>query len=99
MQRAEAAYDSAANDPEVRTYASRELQEAEAALDRAQRAERRDDEEEEVDHLAYVAQRRVEIAEVSADRKHDAATSGRRSTPISTPRSSSSIPSRPTAAS
>ena len=73
VQRAEAAYDSAANDPEVRTYAPGELQQAEAALDRAQRAERRDDEEEEVDHLAYVAQRRVEIAEVSADRKHDAA--------------------------
>jgi outer membrane protein OmpA-like peptidoglycan-associated protein len=73
VQRAEVAYDSAANDPEVRTYAPRELQEAEAALDRAQRAERRDEDDEEVDHLAYLAQRRIEIAEVSADRKHDAA--------------------------
>jgi outer membrane protein OmpA-like peptidoglycan-associated protein len=74
VQRAEAAYDSAANDPEVTTYAALELREAEAALDRAQRAERRDADDEEVDHLAYLAQRRVEIAEVSADRKHDAAT-------------------------
>jgi outer membrane protein OmpA-like peptidoglycan-associated protein len=73
VQRAEAAYDAAANDPEVTTYAPLELREAETALDRAQRAERRDAEEEEVDHLAYLAQRRVEIAEVSADRKHDAA--------------------------
>jgi outer membrane protein OmpA-like peptidoglycan-associated protein len=75
VQRAEAVYDAAANDPEVTTYAPLELREAEGALDRAQRAERRDADEEEVDHLAYLAQRRVEIAEVTADRKHDAATS------------------------
>jgi outer membrane protein OmpA-like peptidoglycan-associated protein len=72
VQRAEAAYDAAANDPEVTTYAPLELREAETALDRAQRAERGDADEEEIDHLAYLAQRRVEIAEVSADRKHDA---------------------------
>src|SRR5262245_37994163 len=73
VQRAEAAYESAANDPEVTTYAPLELREAESAVDRAQRAERHDADDEEVDHLAYLAERRVEIAQVSADRKHDAA--------------------------
>jgi outer membrane protein OmpA-like peptidoglycan-associated protein len=73
VQRAEAAYDAAANDPEVTTYAPLELREAETALDRAQRAERRDEDDEIVDHLAYLAQRRIEIAEVAGDRKHDAA--------------------------
>jgi outer membrane protein OmpA-like peptidoglycan-associated protein len=73
VQRAEVAYESAANDPEVTTYAPLELREAETALERAQRAERRDADDDEVDHLAYLAHRRVEIAEVSADRKHDVA--------------------------
>lgn len=73
VQRAEVAYDAAASDPDVRAFAPRELREAESALQRARHAERADVDEDEVDHLAYLAQRRVEIAEVSADRKRDAA--------------------------
>jgi outer membrane protein OmpA-like peptidoglycan-associated protein len=68
LERAEARYASAAQDPQVTAQAPVELHEAEKALERARRAFREDAEEEEVEHLAYLAARRVEIAEAVADR-------------------------------
>jgi outer membrane protein OmpA-like peptidoglycan-associated protein len=52
----------------VADYAPTQLREAEAALARAQRAFRADADEETVDHLAYLATRRVEIARATARR-------------------------------
>jgi outer membrane protein OmpA-like peptidoglycan-associated protein len=68
LERAESEYRAAAADPYVADYAPTQLREAEAALARAQRAFRADAEEETVDHLAYLATRRVEIARATARR-------------------------------
>lgn len=68
LERAESEYHAAAADPYVADYAPTQLREAEAALARAQRAFRADADEETVDHLAYLATRRVEIARATARR-------------------------------
>lgn len=70
LERAETEYRAAHADPLVTRHAPSELDRAETALERAQRAYRDDAEHDEVDHLAYLATRRVEIARASAERNH-----------------------------
>ena len=59
---AQAAYKNAESEPVLQQNASVELYEAKQALDRANAEWERDHDEEETAHLAYVANRRVEIA-------------------------------------
>jgi outer membrane protein OmpA-like peptidoglycan-associated protein len=73
LARAEAEYRAAAADPLVTDYAPLLLEDARRALERAQRAQREGQGEDEVDHRAYVASRRAEIARVSAERGADVA--------------------------
>jgi OmpA-OmpF porin, OOP family len=65
---ARAAYQQAALDPEIREQAAVPLHEAKQALDRADSAFERDAETDEVEHLSYLAERRVEIARELARR-------------------------------
>ena len=67
LTNAEAEYDAAAADPQVSEHAPVALHEAEQTLEKA-RAELADGEESEVEHLAYLASRRVEIAREKARR-------------------------------
>lgn len=67
LVRAEAEYQDAAADPQVVAHAPVALHEAEQTLDRA-RVALDEDEESEVEHLAYLASRRVEIARELARR-------------------------------
>lgn len=73
LARAEAEYRAAASDPLVLAHAPLLLEDARDALDRGLRAQRAGDDAEEVDHLAYLASRRVEIARVAAERDADVA--------------------------
>lgn len=66
LERAETAVEQAQNDSTVTQYAAVKLEEAKEALQRAQEAWGKDQSTEEVDHLAYLAQRRAVIAEVAA---------------------------------
>ena len=66
LERAQADYAAAAGDSQVQTYAPTALREAYTALERAEQAQRARQGREEVDHLSYVASRRVEIARVMA---------------------------------
>jgi outer membrane protein OmpA-like peptidoglycan-associated protein len=68
LERAQADYAAAANDPQIRALAPSALQDAQVALERAELAQREARSREEVDHLAYLASRRAEIARVSAQR-------------------------------
>ncbi len=69
LMQAESSFDRASNDTQVQNHASLSLYEAEQALHRAQSAKERGADEKVVDHLAYLASQRVEIAEASAKRK------------------------------
>jgi OOP family OmpA-OmpF porin len=60
---ARAAYQKAAGDPNVNENASVELYEAKQALDRADTEWTKQGNREETEHLAYLARRRVELAE------------------------------------
>jgi outer membrane protein OmpA-like peptidoglycan-associated protein len=73
LVRAQADYDEAASDAQVAAHAPVALHEAEKTLDRA-RVALDEDEENEVDHLAYVASRQVEIAREQARREAARAT-------------------------
>jgi OOP family OmpA-OmpF porin len=68
LARAEAEFRDAAGDPLVAEHAPLLLEDARRALEQGQRADRRGEEDEEVDHLAYLASRRVEIARFGAER-------------------------------
>lgn len=59
---ARAAHDAARDNPEVQTFASAEYRRADDEYRRAQAAWEHHDNRETVDHLAYLAQRRAEIA-------------------------------------
>lgn len=72
---AHAAYRSAAEDPQVAANAPVELREAKKALDRAEEAEEEGEGDEQIDHLSYLAGRRVEIARAVADGKRSDARS------------------------
>jgi outer membrane protein OmpA-like peptidoglycan-associated protein len=65
--RAHQDYDSVAQDPRIREFAGVELFEAEEAVKRLQQADRRDADEIELEHRAYVAKERVEIARLAAE--------------------------------
>jgi outer membrane protein OmpA-like peptidoglycan-associated protein len=66
-RQASARYAAAAQDPEVKQYASVQLYEAQQALERLEGAARRDAEELELEHRAHLVQQRVEIARVTAE--------------------------------
>lgn len=65
LDQARVAYDRARQDKEIAQYAPVALSEAGQALSQAERASGRD----EITHLAYIAQRKVEIAEALAQGK------------------------------
>lgn len=69
LMSAESAYDAAASDARISQDAPVALREAEQAVERARDAHRSGEDEIEVDHLAYLASRRVEIAREQAERK------------------------------
>jgi outer membrane protein OmpA-like peptidoglycan-associated protein len=62
-----ARYAATAQDPAVKQHASVQLYEAQQAVEQLQRAARRDAEDVELEHRAYVAQKRLEIARVTAE--------------------------------
>lgn len=62
-------YDQAKQDEQVNKHAAVALFEAEKAVNRAADAWENDEDEEVVDHLAYVAQQRVEIAQAEAQQR------------------------------
>src|SRR4030095_2370107 len=66
---ANAAYRAAAGDPKVTANAPVELHDAQQALDRAAQAHDDRKSDAEIEHLSYLARRRVEIAEARADQK------------------------------
>lgn len=67
LEGAEAAVSSARSEPEVQRLAADELAAAEQALQRAEAAWEDDAPNEEIDHLAYLTERRVAIARVAAE--------------------------------
>jgi outer membrane protein OmpA-like peptidoglycan-associated protein len=71
LVQAEQEFRAAETDPVVAEHAPLLLEDARDALSRGQKAWRRGADEDEVDHLAYLAARRVEIARLSAQREAD----------------------------
>jgi outer membrane protein OmpA-like peptidoglycan-associated protein len=69
VTQAEAAYDAARNDPQVVSSAPLELQRAEQALKVAQDSQAGGEDVAVVDHQAYLAQRRADIAAQTAELK------------------------------
>jgi hypothetical protein len=65
---AEVAYRSAMSDPSVASKGQVQLYEANKELDRAKKAFKDGEDEDVVDHYAYLAQRRVDIARATAQR-------------------------------
>jgi OmpA-OmpF porin, OOP family len=73
LVKAEEAYGAASSDPEVSKNAPVYLYEAKKDLDRAQQVWNKDNDDPRVEHYAYVAQKRVEIArELATKRVADA---------------------------
>jgi outer membrane protein OmpA-like peptidoglycan-associated protein len=66
LERARAAYAEVAASPDTALVASVEVYEAEKTLRRAEQALQEGKSDEEVSHLAYIAERRVAIAQASA---------------------------------
>ena len=66
LERAESAYQEANADPAIRRYAPGELRIAAEVLDRAIEARATLQDAAEVDHLAYLARQRIEIARETA---------------------------------
>ena len=71
LEGARGVYDSAFSDPLVQANAPAELDQASAAFNEADRAWRHDETQSDVDHLAYLAKRKSEIALVTARLKAD----------------------------
>jgi OmpA-OmpF porin, OOP family len=69
LEEARAAYAQAQGDPQVATNAPVALRDAEEAVRRAEQAWEKDKELREVQNLAAVAKRRVEVARAAADKK------------------------------
>jgi outer membrane protein OmpA-like peptidoglycan-associated protein len=69
LGQARAAYTQAAQDPQVTAQAPASLREAQEALHRAERVWEDDRDEQEVTHLAYLAEQRVGIAQAKAEHK------------------------------
>jgi len=66
---AHSGYSVAQSNPDVTTHAAVELQQAGKALDKADEAQKKREDREVVDHLAYLAKQRVAIAEETAKLK------------------------------
>lgn len=69
LTEAHQSYDKARSDPQVATLAATELREAGDSLAKADNALSKDENEETVNHLAYIARQKVRIAKESAQRK------------------------------
>ena len=69
LDRARAAYQQAQADPELTAHASVALHDAETALRRTEQTWENSKDEAEVAHLAYLTERRIEIARVTAQQK------------------------------
>lgn len=69
LEQARLSYTQAQQNPQIATNAPVEWREAERALQSAERAWKADEDQEEVQYLAYVAERKVEIARASAQQK------------------------------
>ena len=69
VQEAESRYSQAQSDPQVAKHARGELHDAGEAVNNAKRALENEDDKEVVNHLAYVAQQRIAIAQATAERK------------------------------
>jgi len=67
LERARSDYRQAANDASVKTDASADLFAAEKLLQRAENAWNEDDDDEETDHLSYLASRKVDLARATAE--------------------------------
>jgi OmpA-OmpF porin, OOP family len=65
LQEAQQAYRQAEQDPKVTSQAPVALHEAAQALSKAEQA----DDQEEIEHMAYITKKRVEIARAEAERK------------------------------
>lgn len=68
LERARSSYQQVSDDEAIRTHAPVQLHQAEQALERAERALENDADRDRIEHLAYIAQRRVEIAQAEAGR-------------------------------
>lgn len=69
VQEAESRYRQAQSDPQVAKHARGELHDAGEAVNNAKRALENKDDKEVVNHLAYLAQQRIAIAQATAERK------------------------------
>jgi OmpA-OmpF porin, OOP family len=69
LTQARAAYMQAQQNPQIVTNAPLALRDAEQAVQKAEQAWKSDADAEEVQHLAYVAERKVEIARATAEQK------------------------------
>lgn len=68
LEQARSSYQEASDDAAIRSGAPVQLHEAEQALERAERAYRDDADRDRIEHLAYIAERRVQIAQAEAER-------------------------------
>ncbi|MGZ5013698.1 MAG: DUF4398 domain-containing protein, partial [Methylobacter sp.] len=66
LERARNDYQQAANDPAVKANASADLYAAEKTLQQAEDSWNDDEDEDEVDHLAYITSRKVDLARATA---------------------------------
>jgi OmpA-OmpF porin, OOP family len=69
LNQARFAYTQAQQNPQIVTNAPLALREAEQAVQKAEKAWKDDDDEAEVQHLAYVAERKVDVARATAEQK------------------------------
>jgi OOP family OmpA-OmpF porin len=69
LERAQASYLQAQQNPDVVTYAPTHLQEARTILDRAEHVWEDDGDSQEVSHLSYLAEQKANIAVVTAQQK------------------------------
>lgn len=69
VQEAQSRYSQAQSDPQVAKHARGELHDAGEAVNNAKQALEKKEDKEVVNHLAYVAQQRIAIAQATAERK------------------------------
>jgi len=69
LERAQANFQQAQQNPNITNYAPVALQEAQSSLQRAERVWKEDEDRKEVGHLTYLVERRIEIARATADKK------------------------------
>ncbi len=69
LVKAHLAYQNARQDPVIVRNAGADLEKAAAVLEKADRSWAKDKDAIEAEHLAYIAEKRVEIARVTAERR------------------------------